>query len=320
MVVAPGHRPFVNTREVRRLPNLSGRRALVTGAEGILGRAIAASLTTAGAAVVLVGNDSKKLADVVTDIVQSGGAASALVRDLADLNSLGSIAWEVMSGLGAIDILVNVQGQTFPGDGDNRTDASVVEAALRANVIAPVVLSAALAHDMSARGWGRIVNVCIGDEANNPTGCQAEHPGGHATGSSAVRTASALSVAAIEAHTYDLASELLSSGVTVNLYRPGTVDPERHCDAHGSDCPTATHGRAHKHQCRSSARGCPACSARWLVSQLDRDDTGSAWAFPDDRDDPPVRAEVTNKAPHDKPPTRGAIKWFPAGLPEWLSR
>lgn len=330
---------------MRQLPDLAGRLALVTGGGGSFGEAIATHLSAAGAAVALVGNDPRQLARIVTDIDQRGGAAFAVVRDLADLSALGLITSEVERDLGSIDILVNVQHMT-PHSAD-ASDAVAVEAALRINVVAPVVLSTTLAHEMSARGWGRIVNVWAsgagepnyaterqaGLPANTPANTPAETSGGplvrqptdnlagNAAGHSAAGSASSLCKAAIQAHTFNLAAELSSSGVTVNLYRHGPGEQHLDRNVRGSRFPKVTDSGVCRHPGSTRVVGCAACSAHLLVSRLDSDHTGLTWDFHDETDEPCVMtAAGVDLYDTSLPRDASWIRWFPAALPEWLSR
>lgn len=77
-------------------------------------------------------------------------------------------------------------------------------------MVAVAALTFAVLPSMVSRGWGRIVNVSSGIVA---------HPAGMIGGNAYVT-----GKAALEAHTLNLAAEVAGSGVTVNVYRPGSVD------------------------------------------------------------------------------------------------
>jgi NAD(P)-dependent dehydrogenase (short-subunit alcohol dehydrogenase family) len=81
---------------------------------------------------------------------------------------------------------------------------------------------------MLDRGWGRIVNVSSGI---------ADHPGAMVG-----MNAYAATKAALEAHTLNLAAELAGSGVTVNVYRPGSM-PDLRDDAAWRSCANQRGGR-----------------------------------------------------------------------------
>jgi 3-hydroxybutyrate dehydrogenase len=128
--------------------DLTGRTALVTGGASGIGRACAARLAAAGAAVVLVDRD-----DAVKEVAAAIGGA-ALVADLNDLDGL-----DVLGGPGlAADILVNNAGfqhvapiEEFPPE--------TFGAILRLMLEVPFRLARRLLPGMYAAGWGRVVNI-----------------------------------------------------------------------------------------------------------------------------------------------------------------
>ncbi|MES2180956.1 MAG: glucose 1-dehydrogenase [Pseudomonadota bacterium] len=91
--------------------DLSGRRALVTGANSGLGRAIALNLSTAGARVAVHAlNDRDSAEAVVKQIQQTGGEAVAVYGDVSKPDQVKSMFAEVDSAFGGLDILVNNAG------------------------------------------------------------------------------------------------------------------------------------------------------------------------------------------------------------------
>lgn len=84
-----------------------GRVALIAGANDEIGGEIASRLASAGAIVVLCGDDLPKLEAFVQKIVASGGAASALVVDFSDPKAIGSCVQKIIASHRRIDILVN---------------------------------------------------------------------------------------------------------------------------------------------------------------------------------------------------------------------
>jgi uncharacterized protein len=129
--------------------NLDGRTALVTGATGGLGAAIARRLAACGASLVLSG----RRADVLDPLAAELGAR-ALVCDLADLGQLGRLVDEA----GPVDVLVANAG--LPASG-KATSLSVeqIDRALAVNLRAPMVLARRLVEPMIARGSGHVVFV-----------------------------------------------------------------------------------------------------------------------------------------------------------------
>ena len=90
--------------------DLAGHVALVTGASSGIGRAIALALASAGARIVLVARRAAELAAVHEQVETAGGAATALVCDLADRSALDACARAAPDAFGAPDILVGLFG------------------------------------------------------------------------------------------------------------------------------------------------------------------------------------------------------------------
>src|SRR6478672_11373313 len=86
--------------------NLTGQRALVTGATSGIGRAVALQLARDGAEVVVHGRDPARGAETVEEIAAAGGKASFVAADLGDADDVRRLADEV----GDVDILVNNAG------------------------------------------------------------------------------------------------------------------------------------------------------------------------------------------------------------------
>jgi NAD(P)-dependent dehydrogenase (short-subunit alcohol dehydrogenase family) len=181
---------------------LLGERALVTGATGGLGGAIARALGRDGAHVLVLGRDADRGARTVTAIEEAGGRAEFVAADLSDPQRLAELAEEV----GAIEILVNNAGFSLWGaTPDLRVDE--FDRMFAANVRAPYYLVAAFAPGMSARGHGSIIN--IGSMAGT-----VGLPGGAAYGATK---------AALGALTRAWAAEYSPSGVRVNNVAPGPI-------------------------------------------------------------------------------------------------
>ncbi|RZL98400.1 MAG: SDR family NAD(P)-dependent oxidoreductase, partial [Variovorax sp.] len=93
---------------------LTGRTALVLGAGGGLGGAIARTLAREGARVALADIDGAAAERVAAEIGAAGGRALALTWDLADLDAIDAHVAHVERELGAIDVLVNNTGGPPP--------------------------------------------------------------------------------------------------------------------------------------------------------------------------------------------------------------
>jgi NAD(P)-dependent dehydrogenase (short-subunit alcohol dehydrogenase family) len=136
------------------MQELSGQRALVTGATSGIGRATAEALAREGAHVVISGRNEARGAEVVAAIEAAGGQAE-FVR--ADLESSGDV-YALAERAADVDILVNNAGGAAGGATHELPEADFDEM-FALNVKAPFLLTAAIAPRMVERGGGAIVNV-----------------------------------------------------------------------------------------------------------------------------------------------------------------
>ncbi|MGV9802877.1 SDR family NAD(P)-dependent oxidoreductase [Mycobacterium sp. NPDC003449] len=195
---------------------LAGRTALVTGSTGGLGVAVAAALAAEGALVVVSGRNKERGDAVVADIRAAGNRAEFVAADLgagaAEVERLARQATE--AGGGQLDILVNNAGLW----GTPEPTAEITEQALlesyRTNVIAPFLLTGALAPAMAERGHGAVVNI------GSITGLI----GGD---KSALYNSTK---AAVHSLTKSWAAEYGPAGVRVNAVAPGPIATDRAAD------------------------------------------------------------------------------------------
>lgn len=247
--------------------DLQGRAALVTGGGRGIGRSIAMQLARAGASVIVLARSEKELEDTVGTIRGAGGDASALRGDLTRTTGIRDLATQAAETHGHIDILVNNAATVSPLGPTMDLSLDEVQHAFALNVHAVIALTGALLPGMLARGWGRIVNVSSGI---------VDRPDTMVGGNVYAATKSAL-----EAHTLNLAAELEHTGVTVNVYRPGTVDTAMQGYIRGRDPDQVTGGLVQRFQ-RMQADGqliTPDASARSLVARMAGSDSGSVWSF-----------------------------------------
>lgn len=139
------------------LTDQSGKRFVVTGATGGLGKATATALARAGAAVVLVGRNEIKLAEVTRQIEQTVPHPD-LTRVVIDLASLGSVRDGAarLAQFGPIDVLINNAG--VMGTAYSRTKDGL-ELQLATNHFAPFLLTGLLLPQLAASGAGRVIAV-----------------------------------------------------------------------------------------------------------------------------------------------------------------
>lgn len=93
--------------------NLSGKRALVTGASRGIGQALAMGLSQAGAKVICASSGPGGCDDTVAQIVSSGGEAVAMHADLADMDAVKALGEQALEQWQGIDILLNNGGTIF---------------------------------------------------------------------------------------------------------------------------------------------------------------------------------------------------------------
>jgi NAD(P)-dependent dehydrogenase (short-subunit alcohol dehydrogenase family) len=184
----------------------SARRALVTGATSGIGRAIAEALAAQGVQVLVTGRDPRRGEDVVASIRATGGRADFIAADLASADSVSALAVQAEKRLGAVDILINNAGIYTFGPTTEAT-AVAFDAMYNTNVKAPLLLTAGLAPNMVARGWGRIINVTTMVAYIGMAGAALY-------GSSK---------AALQLLTQAWAAEYGAAGVTANSIAPGPV-------------------------------------------------------------------------------------------------
>lgn len=136
--------------------DLTGRTALVTGANTGLGQAIAVALAQAGAGIVAVGRSAMDETEALVRV--TGRPFKAVSADLATLEPIPRVVEEA-SALGRIDVLVNNAGIIRRADAIDFTEADW-DAVMDVNLKSVFFLSQAVARQMLADGrGGKIVNV-----------------------------------------------------------------------------------------------------------------------------------------------------------------
>jgi 3-oxoacyl-[acyl-carrier protein] reductase len=183
--------------------DLTGKSALVTGASGGIGGAIARALHGAGATVALSGTREGPLQELATEL---GSRAHVLPCDLSDPPAVDALPKRAAEAMGAVDILVNNAGITRDNLFMRMSDEEWAQV-IDVNLTATFRLCRGVLRGMMKARWGRIVNVSsIVGATGNPG--QANY---------------AAAKAGMVAMSKSLASEVASRGITVNAVAPGFI-------------------------------------------------------------------------------------------------
>lgn len=139
---------------------IENQTALIVGASGGIGRAVAVALAEAGARLALVGRDRDRL-EATRAAVATPAAGTALVYtcDATDREAVGVMVAEVLAALGAIDILVCASGLNVRQRSLRVLDPLDWDRVLAANVGAAFNLIHFVAPSMRARGSGLVVQI-----------------------------------------------------------------------------------------------------------------------------------------------------------------
>ncbi len=185
--------------------DLSGKTALVTGASGGIGGAIARGLCAAGAYVVLSGTREGVLATLAAEL---GDRTSPVACDLSDSLAVDSLIERAEAAAGApIDILIANAGITRDGLLLRMKDEDW-DTVLKVNLESYFRLSRSALRGMMRRRWGRIVGITsVVGVAGNPG-----------------QTNYAASKAGMIGFTKALAQEVASRSITVNCVAPGFIE------------------------------------------------------------------------------------------------
>ncbi|SEL34993.1 3-oxoacyl-ACP reductase FabG [Roseivivax marinus] len=184
--------------------DLTGKSALVTGASGGIGGAIASALHEAGATVGLSGTREAPLQELAD---QLGERAHVLPCNLSDAEAVTALPKQAAEAMGSVDILVNNAGITRDNIFMRMSDDEWTQV-LEVNLTAAFRLSKGVLRGMMKSRWGRIVNVSsvVGATGNPGQGNYAAAKAG------------------LVGMTKSLAYEVASRNITVNAVAPGFIE------------------------------------------------------------------------------------------------
>lgn len=177
--------------------------ALITGATGGIGGAIAKSLHAQGATVGISGRNEDKLNALAEEL---GDRVHILPADLSSTENIKDLIKRADEAMGKIDILVNNAGLTRDGLSMRMSDADWQDV-LDVNLTAPFKLAQAVQRGMMKRRYGRIINISsVVGVTGNPGQCNYT-----------------ASKAGMIGWSKSMAAELASRGITVNCIAPGFI-------------------------------------------------------------------------------------------------
>jgi len=185
------------------MTQLSGKKALITGASGGIGGAIAKALVAAGASVAISGTRVEALEALNAEL---GGVAKILTCNLTDAAAVDALPAQAEAALGGLDILVCNAGVTKDGLAMRMKDEDFTSV-LDINLVATFRLNRAVLRPFMKQRSGRIINIAsVVAVMGNPG--QANY---------------CASKAGMIGMSKSMAAEVASRGITVNCVAPGFI-------------------------------------------------------------------------------------------------
>jgi NAD(P)-dependent dehydrogenase (short-subunit alcohol dehydrogenase family) len=191
---------------------LTGKKAFITGGSRGIGKAIARELALEGVDVAIAARGMEALTATANELsAETGGKIVPITIDTGDDQSVKNGVRAAIAELGGIDILVN--NAAVPGGGPAPTleliTLEAFDADMHVKVMGYIRCAQAVAPGMREAGWGRIINI---------SGLAARQVGS---------TIGSMRNVAVVAMARNLAAELGSDGITVNVIHPGMTRTER---------------------------------------------------------------------------------------------
>jgi NAD(P)-dependent dehydrogenase (short-subunit alcohol dehydrogenase family) len=191
--------------QTRNETTLNGRTALITGASGNLGRAVADVMKSRGANVALIDRKRERLEQIYGS---EDSTTAFAIADLADTDQVATAARTVRDRFGTIDILANIAGGFRMGDPVHATRDDDWTFLFEINARTMLNAARAVVPTMIAAGSGKIVNI----------GAFGALRGGANMG------AYAASKSAVIRLTESMSAELRDKGINVNCVLPTIID------------------------------------------------------------------------------------------------
>jgi short-subunit dehydrogenase len=137
---------------------LTGKRAILTGASGGIGRATAAALVKAGVRVALAGRNAEKLNELAANLRAAGGEAVAIPADLTKPDDRQHLVESALAAFGGLDLLVNNAGVGSWGHFADSTEA-ICREVMEVNFFAPIELTRLAVPHLMRGNEPAVVNV-----------------------------------------------------------------------------------------------------------------------------------------------------------------
>ncbi len=182
--------------------NLSGKRVLITGAAGGIGKELSKSFLEVGANIILSGTNIKRLQSLKSDLNQECEVYKCDLKNIDEINDL----LNYLDGSGGVDVLINNAGKTEDNLLMRMTDEQWEDIML-INLTSVMRLTRGIIRGMIKKRWGRIINITsIVALTGNPG--QSNY---------------VASKSGLIGFSKSLASEVASRGITVNCIAPGFI-------------------------------------------------------------------------------------------------
>ena len=182
--------------------NLSGKRVLITGAAGGIGKELSKSFLELGANIILSGTNINRLQSLKDDLNQECEVYECDLKNVDEINNLLNF----LDGSGGVDVLINNAGKTEDNLLMRMTDEQWEDIML-INLTSVMRLTRGIIRGMIKKRWGRIINITsIVALTGNPG--QSNY---------------VASKSGLIGFSKSLASEVASRGITVNCIAPGFI-------------------------------------------------------------------------------------------------
>lgn len=205
----PG-RSSCQIREARVDFGLNGKTALVLGAGGGLGSAIARTLAREGTAIALADINATASADVAAEIKAAGGRVMSLGWDIGNIELITDRIGEIETELGSVDVLINNTGGPPPTPACGQKPDLWVHS-FQSMVLSVIAITDRVLPGMRERRWGRIIT-------STSSGVVAPIPN--------LGISNALRLSLV-GWSKTLAREVARDGITVNVVLPGRIATDR---------------------------------------------------------------------------------------------